>query len=205
MTSRVEILQETSRVDPAAVQRELDAILGRSEFHPEEGRLDGIADFLSSIFDTVVSPEQAIEIAWAVALVLALLVSVFLVARALKLRRLPRVAVAGAATPAERRRDVEALRRAAAEARAAGDLRGALRLTWFALVVGLGQRGSLAYHAAWTNRELLERGDPEPTVRALLEPVLVEIEAKEFGHEPTTERDVEQLDELCQRTLGVTA
>ena len=53
---------------------------------------------------------------------------------------------------------VLALRAAARTARAEGDVRLALRQLFLALFLGLGERGDLRYHDAWTNRELLRRG-----------------------------------------------
>jgi hypothetical protein len=109
---------------------------------------------------------------------------------------------AGQPGPDSVRARVAELLREARAARARGELTLALRLTFFALVVGLGRRGSLEYHDAWTNRELLVRGHPEPDVAALLAPLLVELDRKSFGGEPTRAVDVERMEELCAR-LGV--
>jgi len=89
----------------------------------------------------------------------------------------------------------------AREAREAGELRRALRLFLFALVVGLGERGDLRYREAWTNRELLRRGAPSERAAALLGPLVEELEEKEFGRAPIDEADVGRLDELCRRWL----
>jgi hypothetical protein len=100
------------------------------------------------------------------------------------------------------RRRVAELRALAREARARGDAVLALRYLLFALVVGLGQKGDLRYRDAWTNRELLERGEPSADVRGLLAPLLIELEAKEFGRAPVEPADVDRLVALCDRWLG---
>jgi hypothetical protein len=94
------------------------------------------------------------------------------------------------------------LRREAAEARARGDLRRALRLQLFALVLGLGARGELEYRDAWTNRELLRRGRPKADTLAFLASLVDELEAKEFGRVPITEEDVARLEGLVERAVG---
>ena len=87
-------------------------------------------------------------------------------------------------------------------ARARGDLPLALRLFFFALVVGLGRVGDLEYHDAWTNRELLQRGSPSPQVARSLEGVVRELDLKGFGRVPTVAGDVDRLEALCSRLLG---
>ena len=114
-------------------------------------------------------------------------------------------AVEEAAEPdaAARLRDrLRELRAEAAAARDGGDLRLALRLYLFALVLGLGRKGDLVYRDAWTNRELLARGRPSNEVRALLEPLVNELEAKEFGRDEVRPEDVHELEELVRRHLG---
>jgi hypothetical protein len=95
----------------------------------------------------------------------------------------------------------ELLRRARA-ARAAGDLRLALRLSFFALVIGLGERGDLRYRDSWTYRELLRRGKPARAVHEVLTGLVHDLEAKEFGRAQATEDDLRRVDELCRRYLG---
>lgn len=95
-----------------------------------------------------------------------------------------------------------ALRREAADARARGDLRRALRLQLFALVLGLGARGELEYRDAWTNRELLRRGRPKADTLAFLASLVDELEAKEFGRAPITEEDVARLERLVEGAFG---
>jgi cytosine/adenosine deaminase-related metal-dependent hydrolase len=105
----------------------------------------------------------------------------------------------GAAADLSRR--VEELLEAARSARARGELVLALRLSFFALVVGLGRRGDLEYRDAWTNRELLERGAPRAEVAALLAPLVEVLDRKGFGLEPAREADVDDLEALCRRVL----
>jgi hypothetical protein len=94
------------------------------------------------------------------------------------------------------------LRNEAREAHSAGDYTLALRLYFFALVIGLGQRGELEYNGAWTNRELLERGEPQPEIAQLLGPLVAELDAHSFGHVPTGAPQVRRFADLCERLLG---
>jgi hypothetical protein len=97
------------------------------------------------------------------------------------------------------------LRRRAREAEAAGDHAQALRFYFWALVVGLGQRGELEYRDAWTNRELLERGAPRPDVERVLRPLVPELDRKTFGRVPADADDVRRMAELCDNWLGAAA
>lgn len=94
------------------------------------------------------------------------------------------------------------LYRAAQESEARGELVEALRLYFFALVVGLGERGDLEYRDAWTNRELLERGDPDATTVAALRPLLTRLDAASFGRQPARLADLRRLEGLCARLFG---
>jgi hypothetical protein len=195
----------------AAVER----VLARPEFQPEKHplrewvgrRIDGIVDWFRDFFG--VSPETASQIvAWVFYLAIALVavgLLVWLVRTALAAARPDRTASAGAA-PADVRamRAVELAARARAAA-ARGDHALALRLYFWALVVGLGQSGALEYHDAWTNRELLERGAPAPHVDRALRPLVPELDRKTFGHEPARAEDVARLARLCDEMLGVPA
>ena len=90
----------------------------------------------------------------------------------------------------------------AREARGRGDRRLALRLYCFALVAGLGASGDVSYRPAWTNRELLRRGQPKADARRLLEELISELEPKEYGRDEVTEGDLEHLEGLCRSHLG---
>lgn len=90
----------------------------------------------------------------------------------------------------------------AREARAKRAFADALRFYAWALVVGLSERGDLEYRDAWTNRELVERGRPRPEALRVLAPLVPELDAKSFGHEPALEADVERLERLCREHLG---
>lgn len=100
-----------------------------------------------------------------------------------------------------RSRRIQELLEEAATADSQGDLRLALRLYFQALVVGLGESGELDYRAAWTLREIMERGQPRPNVRRLLEEVLAQVEPRSFGATPTDRGDVDQLRDLCAQHL----
>ena len=110
----------------------------------------------------------------------------------------------GAAIDARKRRVAE-LRRRAGEAEAAGDHAQALRLYFWALVVGLGELGALEYRDAWTNRELLERGAPRAEVERVLRPLVPELDRKTFGRVPADADDVRRMSELCDEMLGSAA
>ncbi len=195
------------------VEERIEQILARPQFDfaNDEGPsllqrfVEWFVETLGDLFDfdPGVDPSAAADVLWNVLLALAVLALVLLIARWVWLRWHAAAArrAAAEAPAADVRRRVAELRAEAARARAAGDLRLALRLLLFALVVGLGERGDLRYREAWTNRELLERGRPRPAVDALLRPLVVELEAKEFGNEPTVSADVERLETLCARWL----
>ena len=94
---------------------------------------------------------------------------------------------------------VEELRERALEAERRGDFLAAMRLYFFALVVGLGQQGDLEYREAWTNRELFVRGNPSPEVEATLRPVLGELDEKSFGDREVGPEDVAVFSRLLDR------
>ncbi|MBL8858619.1 MAG: hypothetical protein JNL28_08955 [Planctomycetes bacterium] len=101
-----------------------------------------------------------------------------------------------------RRARVAELRRGARAARERNDLVLSLRLYFTALVVGLGEKGDLAYRDAWTNRELLERGEPRIEVERRLSPLVRELDAKSFGGVPATAEDVDEMAQLVDELLG---
>jgi len=96
---------------------------------------------------------------------------------------------------------VAELRARARAAEAAGEWIEALRLDFFALVVGLGERGDLQYRDAWTNRELLDRGEPRAAVRRELKPVVVRLDAHSFGLLPSGADEVHEFRSFCDRLL----
>jgi hypothetical protein len=192
--------------DPRSAQEVADAlqrVLARSEFDHSKGLLEEVLDWIVERLGSLdvagsASASRVLLIALAVVLALALLAAL---ARALKRRaRRPRPAVQRQAAVRTR---VAELRAAARAARARGDDALALRYLLFALVAGLGQRGDLRFRDAWTNRELVRRGEPSREARALLAPLIDELEAKEFGGAPVTPADVDRLEELCARWLGL--
>lgn len=103
--------------------------------------------------------------------------------------------------PEARRRHVAEALAAAVAARAAGDLRLALRHYWSALVTGLGRGEALAWRPAWTCREMLARSRPGSTSYALLAERLPRVERLEFGRAPIVEADVDDLARLCDEHL----
>jgi hypothetical protein len=187
------------------VRRTLDEVLARDPFR---GRDSWWSRWIERLFERIDLPHLGTG---AGAVLFGMLAVVGIALGALVLVRRVRDArgtrASSVRTPqrsgaeAARARAAELLR-AARAARERGDLTLALRLTFFALVVGLGKRGALEYHDAWTNRELLARGRPQPDGEALLAPWLADLERKSFGGEPTQVADVERMEALCAR-LGV--
>ena len=97
---------------------------------------------------------------------------------------------------------VAALRLAALQARRDGDWQVSLQKQFFALVLGLGQRGDLEFRDAWTNRELLALGSPTHSVQAVLKPLLEELEPKEFGRASVESHDLDRLEALAVDYFG---
>ncbi len=188
------------------IEAELERILARPEFDNEAGPVAKFLEWLGELlpdmgegfFSGIADVMQWVLVV-AVAVFLAyLVVGAVRAARDRAAAGTGRAGERGSAAVLER---VAALRRAADEARVAGDLVRALRLNFWALVVGLGRRGDLEYRDTWTNRELLERGAPREDVRALLGPLVDELDAKGFGHAPTSAADVDRIEALCDRWL----
>ncbi len=188
------------------VRRVVDEVLSRPEFSDEASwweRLAGwIGEALEALFDAVSLPDVPDNLHfllwWLLALLSAMLLGWAFVRFGGRLPLLARRRRAAAPIP----RRAQELRLRARSARAQGDLSLALRLTFFALVVGLGRRGDLDYRDAWTNRELLARGHPAADVSSLLGPLVDELDRKMFGSGETTEADVDRLEALCTRWLG---
>ncbi len=188
---------QSEGLDDRAVRAVLEDVLARPEFDDEPSQLE---DFLRRLelpeFEGLGLP------GWLGPLLVGLLVAL-LVWKFVRRAKTPdepgESEQAGPMTPAERVRDL--LERARV-ARTEGDLRLALRLFFFALVIGLSNRGDLRYRDAWTWRELLARGRPGTRVKGLLAELVTELEAKEFGRAPTSAADVERLESLCRQHLG---
>jgi hypothetical protein len=196
-------MQAPAPATPEEVAEQLRRILAGSEFRSDQSLLGEALDWLLQRL----SPGGVLDATEVASWVLLGLFALLLASVLVQLLRsgLPRSSrngpgsAAGQVDPLTRIRE---LLLDAAAARSAGHLKRALRLYFFALLVGLGERGDLRYHDAWTNRELLHRGRPEPPVRELLEPLVGALEGKEFGREPVRDEDVEELRALCERHLG---
>jgi hypothetical protein len=189
------------------VERALKHVFARPEFgEEEETLLDQFLEWLRGLFDVDADPAQAVDAAGVfvnVLLALAALALLVLLARALFARYravLERRRRAAAELEGHHER-IRALYRAARAARAEGDLARALRLSLFALVAGLGQRGEIEYRDAWTYREIVRNGAPGKDVRELLARLVDELESKNFGRAPITPEDVLRLEELCRAHL----
>lgn len=187
------------------VEDAVQAVLGRPEFDDSPGWFMRLLDWIGGLFEGI-SPAAESAMGRVVQGLLFLLVALLLILVVLLFLRLVKKLVArerGTEAAAVRvARRVDELMAKAREVRAAGDHARALRYLLLALVVGLGQRGDLRFRDSWTNRELLDRGEPKPRVRALLAPLIDELEAKEFGREPVTPADIDRLEDLCLRWLG---
>jgi len=198
-------------VTPQRVRAVLDEVLARPEFQERHNFLaDLLRDFLHWLQDIFGGlgggldaglVESGLRIFWIGVSVVGGIVLVWFWVSFLRSRR-KRAASDPEPLADELASRVASLRERAREAQAAGDWTRALRLYFFALVVGLGQRGELAYDDAWTNRELLERGHPSPAVLELLGPLVGELDAHSFGLRPTNAREVSRFAGLCDRLLG---
>ncbi len=194
--------------DRARVRDTIDRILSDKEFRPAKS---GLGDWIAEKFEKLVDwiselfgipsagSARAVLITF---LILAAVLFGWALLRALARRRPAAVGLAGAPVADRRAATVAALRAAAREAAARGDHLAALRLAFRALVVGLSERGELAYRDAWTNRELLERGAPRREVLPLLAALVPRLDAQSFGREPATAEDFARIDSLCDRLLA---
>lgn len=204
MTGAIALQAAASR---AQVRERVEEILARPEFRRASGRdwIEDVIGWLADLFDFAPREETLSLFLGAVEVLLVLLAGALLFWLLLHLGREMRRARGAVPTEARdlaRARRVDALRREARAAEGRGDGIEALRLYFFALVVGLGERGDLEYRDAWTNRELLERGDPSPRVEQQLAPLVAALDAHSFGRVPAGERDVRRFSDLCARWLG---
>jgi len=191
-------------VSEAGVREHLERVLAREEFQwDRESLAERVIRWLG---DTVHLPGLP-ALPGGLQLLLSVLIAALAVALVTRVLR-PWLAATAPASGAQAaggdpvgdrvRRYLERAR----AARAAGELKSALRLYFFALVVGLGRRGELEYRDTWTNRELLDRGHPTPEVRALLDPLVDDLDRKGFGGAPASAADVDYLADLCARRLA---
>ncbi|MBK7641590.1 MAG: hypothetical protein IPJ19_00845 [Planctomycetes bacterium] len=203
-------LQGRAPADAASVARALDSVLGDEGLGEQQpswwSRLfERFVDWLGDLFD-VRGGDGGGTLAVVLYVLLGLLIAwlAWLVVRSVLASRSARAA-ARAALPPPPETLAERLARLLAEARAAdaaGDHLRALRLYFWALVVGLSQKGELAYRDAWTAREMLERGNAGASVRARLAPLVREIDKKSFGGEACVAADSARLEAVCRELLG---
>jgi hypothetical protein len=202
----------TETIPAAAARAKIDEILARPEFGGQRSALGKwLGDFIEKILRAIgdvfgIDPRGVgdflIVTLYAV-LGAALVGIVWKIVRARMAARGALGAQAESVDPeTARRQRVAELRRNARSARAAGDLVLSLRLYFTALVVGLGEKGDLAYRDAWTNRELLERGEPTVQVERKLAPLVRDLDLKSFGGMPVVEADVDAMSEVVVELLG---
>lgn len=191
----------------ARVRSVVEEVLSRPEFEGDSNPLENLlgsalGDFFEWLFGLMPDIGVSSDSAELLGIVLAVLAGVGLVLLLVRFVRRRQPSQGDQGLDPERAARVDELRRRAREAEAAGDLTLALRLHFFALVVGLGQRGRLVYSDAFTNRELLERGEPGPEVERLLRPLVDELDEHSFGRRPTGPDEVARFAGLCERLLG---
>ena len=202
---------QSPAVDPAhaEIRARIAEILMRPEFRP---RSRGVTDWLGEkvlellewlgdLFHVDALPDLPfpIEVLYGIAIAIVLL-GIFLAVRRFGPAR--RASATAEPTEAERRaaRAAELLAAARRDA-AQGDLTNAARRYFWALVVGLSERGAIEYRDSWTCREALERGGPKDEIRALLAPLVPRLDAVSFGRAPVAAGDVDELAALCDRWL----
>ncbi|MEM7515714.1 MAG: hypothetical protein AAF368_02150 [Planctomycetota bacterium] len=186
-------------------------ILSRSEYRREETVLESlrskVMDWFKEVFGGLIEgvfgeASANWNVVMGIVATVLLVVALALVLHLIFSNRLPGRSGREVTLSEAARARANELRLEARAAREAGDLLLALRLSFFALVVGLGERGDLRYRAGWTNRELLERGEPTPEVAAALSPLVGELDAMSFGDAVVEEEDVDRFEGLCDRWLG---
>jgi hypothetical protein len=203
-------LQGQAPADAQQVARALETVMRGSGFRVQEESwwsrvLKRVGHWLGELFDLEAAPlGDAFAVLLYVLLGLLIAWLVWLVVRSVVAARRARERER-AALPPPPETLAQRLARLLAEARAAdaaGDHLRALRLYFWALVVGLSQRGELAYRDAWTAREMLERGRASEGVRSRLAPLVREIDGKSFGGEPCAAADSARLEQVCRELLG---
>ncbi|MEY2785923.1 MAG: hypothetical protein RL277_2135 [Planctomycetota bacterium] len=113
--------------------------------------------------------------------------------------------LAAAQREAEERESLAArVSRLLAEAHAAetsGDHRLALRLYFWALVVGLSGQGRIEYRDAWTGREMLERTRLADELAEQLRPLVREVDLLSFGGGVVAAQDSARMAAACREWL----
>lgn len=187
------------------VRSVLEEVFARPEFKPEtnpvQAWIQELLHWLGTLFVDALSNVPVIQLFYVLLGVVAG-VLLWLVVRGSVSRWRRRGAVLPAGAETRRASRVARLRAEARSAEACGDRVLALRLYFWALVIGLSERGDLEYRDAWTNRELFERGAPRSDAARLLRPLVPDLDARSFGRVPAGAADVERLASLCDRHLG---
>ena len=195
--------RQDTRTD-AAIEAEMERVFERPEFDDTPSMLDRLFDWIAGLLDVDIGSGVATDFLLIVLAALFLVVAILVGVHLTHALRAARSGADGAQVDpvARARARARELRAEARAAYAGGDRRSAVRFSFWALVVGLGARGELEFRDAWTNRELVRRGRPPQELGRLLESLVEEYEAKDFGLEPTTDADVERMFAVCEELLG---
>lgn len=206
------MIQKNSAPIPDELVRErIDEILSRTEFG---GRQSALSKWFSDLFEKILdaigdlfgissaSAGTAVVVIAYVALAVALVWIAWRIVRARGSARSRATEIRELDPVEARRARVADLRRAARKAHEAANYVLALRLYFTALVVGLGEKGDLEYRDAWTNRELLERGEPSEKIERTLSPLVRDLDAKSFGGMVAVDSDVAAMSRVVDDLLG---
>ncbi|MAB79156.1 MAG: hypothetical protein CMJ89_07355 [Planctomycetes bacterium] len=195
-------MQTQEGIAPEAVASTLHKILTGPEFTEERTLWDDVWDWIAANFefDLVLPLEELFRWFLIAFLILSTVVYATLWIRNVRAAKRSAGIDRTARTPALDR--ARRLAEKAREARRQGESRKALRLYLFALLVGSSRRGGLKFHEAWTNRELLRRGEPSKRVRRLLNDIVVDFEPKEFGRGRIQPEDLDRLEGLVANEIN---
>ncbi len=190
-------------VDPVTVRRALAEVLTREQIPTPPREPTALEQWFSDLFTAVFGAGDGSGLARFLTLgsIAFLIVLVVAFVGPGLVRRFSRGARRGLASSVDRqarRARARELFAQAREAESSGDLVLALRLDLFALLVALGEEGTLDFRPGWTDRELLDRGAPPRQVRARLAPLLDELEPKTFGHVPAEASDLRRMESLMR-------
>lgn len=202
------------RADPAAL-RQLDSILAEPRFHPSVSLFDQLGTFVNGLIndllnlvDSLLSPvvngtSPLVDLIVALAFLAVVAGLAFLLGRAL-LRRTVAEVVAGEVPDAGL--TALAAARRAADLRAAGDQRLALRYLLFSVLLSLQERGILTLRPGVTNHEYLQRVSREnslsPEQIEALRTLVGQFDRSWYGRRPLAAEEYDRLSDLAGTIRG---